>query len=142
REGIELSAGFTAAVNVDMHIGSLDETITVTGASPIVDVQNVAQQRAITRNVIDTIPTGKLFSNLAVLVPGVTVRGSGPSSVGLQDVGGQSGNPVVRISIHGSGTSDQQIAIDGYAAANLSGQGDGVFQMFIDGMIAEYSIET
>jgi hypothetical protein len=142
REEIEISAGFTAAVNAELRVGSIEETVTVTGASPIVDVQNVVQQRVMNREVIDTIPTGKLFSNLAVLVPGMSVRGSGPSSVGLQDVGGQSGNPVVRISIHGGGTSDQQIAIDGYAASNLSGQGDGVFQMFIDGLIEEYTIET
>ncbi|HKA07510.1 MAG TPA: carboxypeptidase-like regulatory domain-containing protein, partial [Gemmataceae bacterium] len=142
REAIEISAGFTAAVNAELRVGSIEETVTVTAASPIVDVQNVAQQRVMNREVIDAIPTGKLFSNLAVLVPGMTVRGSGPSSVGLQDVGGQSGNPVVRIAIHGGGTSDQQVAIDGYAASNLSGQGDGVFQMFIDGLVEEYAIET
>src|SRR3989441_12100545 len=32
REGIELTAGFTATVNADLQVGSLQETITVTGA--------------------------------------------------------------------------------------------------------------
>ena len=49
REGIELSAGFTAAVNAEMKIGGLEETVTVTGASPVVDVQRVAQSRVLTR---------------------------------------------------------------------------------------------
>ncbi|MEQ1575957.1 MAG: carboxypeptidase-like regulatory domain-containing protein, partial [Vicinamibacterales bacterium] len=39
REGIELTGNFTATVNAEMRVGSLEETITVTGASPIVDVQ-------------------------------------------------------------------------------------------------------
>src|ERR671912_201044 len=34
REGIELSAGFTAPLNVNLAVGAISETITVTGASP------------------------------------------------------------------------------------------------------------
>ena len=45
REGIELTASFTATVNADMRVGSLEETITVSGQSPTVDVQNVTQQK-------------------------------------------------------------------------------------------------
>ena len=44
REGIVLTAGFTATVNAEMRVGALEETITVTGASPLVDTQNVQQQ--------------------------------------------------------------------------------------------------
>src|SRR5437660_5201592 len=47
REGIELASGFTATVNADMKVGSLEETITVTGAAPLVDTQNVRQQKAV-----------------------------------------------------------------------------------------------
>src|SRR5258705_7917133 len=41
RDGIELTTGFTANANAEMRVGALEETVTVTGASPIVDVQNV-----------------------------------------------------------------------------------------------------
>src|SRR5712691_1906998 len=54
REGIDLSAGFTANVSVDMPVGSLEETITVTGASPVVDTQNVRSQNVFTRELLDT----------------------------------------------------------------------------------------
>src|SRR4051812_10919206 len=47
RDGVELRAGFTATVNADLQVGSLEETITVTGAAPLVDTQNVRQQTAI-----------------------------------------------------------------------------------------------
>ena len=72
REGLELSASFTATVDAEMRVGSLEETVTVSGQSPLVDVQNVLQQRAMTRDVMDAVPTNKSFTNLAVLIPGIT----------------------------------------------------------------------
>src|SRR5712691_7157684 len=39
REGIELSGTFVATVNGDLKVGALEETITVTGETPVVDVQ-------------------------------------------------------------------------------------------------------
>src|SRR3989441_4642776 len=44
RDGIELTTGFTATVNAELKVGSLEETITVSGASPVVDTQNVRTQ--------------------------------------------------------------------------------------------------
>ena len=40
REGVELTGSFAASINADLKVGSLEETITVTGESPVVDVQN------------------------------------------------------------------------------------------------------
>src|SRR5207249_1032564 len=61
REGIELTTGFTASVDVQLRVGVIAETVTVTGASPLVDVQNVTQQRVATREIIDTMPVAKSF---------------------------------------------------------------------------------
>src|SRR5712691_5846053 len=47
RDGIVLTAGFTAPLNVELRVGSLEETVTVTGASPLVDTQNVKQQTVV-----------------------------------------------------------------------------------------------
>ena len=81
REGIQLTAAFTATVNAEMRVGSLEETITVTGEAPVVDVQNVTQQTVMTRDVIDSIPVGtRSVTALGVLIPGVTTIS--------QDVGG------------------------------------------------------
>src|SRR6476469_375729 len=44
REGIELSGAFNAAINADLKVGGLQETITVTGESPIVDTQSIRRQ--------------------------------------------------------------------------------------------------
>jgi hypothetical protein len=57
REGIELTTGFTATVNADLQVGDVSETITVSGQSPVVDIQNTRQQVVLTRDVIDTGPS-------------------------------------------------------------------------------------
>ena len=64
REGIELTSGFTANVDVQLRVGAISETVTVSGASPLVDVQNTAANRVATREVIDTVPSARTFQGL------------------------------------------------------------------------------
>src|SRR5262245_33713562 len=75
REGIELTTGFTATVNAEMRVGALEETITVTGASPVVDTQNVRTQNVLTRQVLDTLPSNRGTPALAALTVGVSSTG-------------------------------------------------------------------
>ena len=51
REGIELTGSIAAQVNADLRVGALEETITVTGETPIVDVVNVKQQSVLNNEV-------------------------------------------------------------------------------------------
>src|SRR5262249_37723423 len=67
REGIELTGTFVASVSVDLKVGSITETVTVTGESPIVDVQSTQQQRVLGKDVIDALPTGRGTANLGGL---------------------------------------------------------------------------
>lgn len=59
RDGIRLSAAFTATVNVELAVGQLEETVTVSSAAPLVDVRNSVAQSVMTREMLDTIPSGK-----------------------------------------------------------------------------------
>src|SRR6185295_17647610 len=86
REGVELTSGFTAAVNADLKVGQLQETVVVSGASPVVDVQNVRTQQVLSRETLDALPTAKTVSSFANLTLGVT----GYSSPTI-DVGGNKG---------------------------------------------------
>ena len=114
REGIELTAAFTATVNADLRVGALEETLTVTGESPIVDVQSTTRATSLGQDVIDPIPTGRNLQQYAVLLTGVTVQSSLTlNSVGGQDVGGSTGNAYARMSIHGSRGVDQKVYISG-----------------------------
>jgi len=98
REGLELSGAFTATVNADLRVGTVEETITVSGETPIVDIQSTTRQQVLDHAVIDAVPTGRLVQNLGVLLPGVSVSGGLTlNGVGTQDVGGSSGNAVSQL---------------------------------------------
>ncbi len=114
RDGIDLNAGFTATVNGEMKVGSMEETIVVSGQAPVVDTQNVRDARVLTRDIIDTIPTAKSISNLAALVPGMSVLGATTPG---QDVGGTSGEGFQGLQIHGGRRNDQQTLLDGMSVA-------------------------
>ena len=81
RDGIEIPTGFTATVNGDLPVGALEETITVSGAAPLVDTQNVRKQIVASRELLDALPTStKHVNTLVTLTPGFT---------GITDVGGR-----------------------------------------------------
>ena len=115
RDGIELTASFTATVNADLRVGAVEETITVSGEAPIVDVQNVVQQRVMTRDVLDGAPLGtKQAAAVGALIPGVIASS--------QDVGGTQFT-AASISIHGGRSGEMLILFDGMDASNGQGRG-------------------
>ena len=59
REGLELTGSFTVSVNAELRVGALEETVTVTGETPVVDVQNASRQRVFGHDVVDAVPTAK-----------------------------------------------------------------------------------
>lgn len=118
RAGVSLTGGFTATINADLKVGSLEETVVVSGLSPVVDVQNVREQRVLTREVLDAIPTAKALVNLAALVPGVVVAQT--STGAAQDVGGTGGDNFQGMSIHGARRNDQQTLLDGMSVAFMT----------------------
>src|SRR4026209_3010824 len=56
RDGVELPANFTAPVNGELRVGALSETITVAAESPLIDVQSAVQTRAVTPDLIKSVP--------------------------------------------------------------------------------------
>jgi hypothetical protein len=106
RDGIELSGNFAASVNADMKVGAIEETITVTGETPIVDIQSSRSQSIINKDVLDSIPTGRSHNQIVSLIPGVTVAGN--------DVGGSGGIQTPGAGqIHGSSSGDGRLQSDG-----------------------------
>ena len=57
RDGVIVPSNVTVPINAEMKVGSLEETVTVTGQSPVVDVQNVSKMQVMTRDLMDAIPT-------------------------------------------------------------------------------------
>jgi hypothetical protein len=127
REGIELTGTFVATVDVDLRVGALEETVTVTGDSPIVDIQRTTQQRVFDQQVIEQIPVGRSHINMVVLIPGLAAAQPGRGA--LADVGGTNNLQNTTFSIHGGRTSDTRLQLDGVRLGNvLSG---GEFSNFV-----------
>jgi hypothetical protein len=110
REGIDLVSGFTATVNGDMQVGSVSETITVTGASPIVDVQTASTRQVFRDDVLESLPSAQKD---AVQLASLTL-GAMPSSGDRNDVGGDKGSQSTGIAIHGSRGDDGRVSFDGH----------------------------
>src|SRR4029450_5923479 len=79
RDGVELSGSFTAQIDADLSGGGLAETLTVTGASPIVDVQSIRRQTTISNEVLTSIPTARSWAATALLIPGIVTIGGSPA---------------------------------------------------------------
>jgi hypothetical protein len=121
REGIELTGSFTATVNADLRVGTVEETVTVSGETPVVDVQSAKRQQTITDEIIGAIPTARVYHSIMNLVPGVTTSGS-------QDVGGLAGPSVIVFSIHGGRLSEGRLQVDGLSVgAAVGGSGTSFY---------------
>jgi hypothetical protein len=115
REGIVLEANFTAPLNVELRVGDLAETVTVTGESPIVDVQNTQRQETINRTLLDAIPTGRDWTTQGNVLPSV--------QMGRFDVGGNSTTQSGTLVAFGGRGEDASIQVDGINATNAWGEG-------------------
>jgi hypothetical protein len=122
RDGITLTGAFTASVDADLRVGALEETITVTGEAPIVDVQSATRQRVMDTEAISTLPTGRNMFNLGVLIPGISLSTGGLSA---QDVGGALGPETRALSANGSRTEDQRFMMNGVSLSSMIGGGWG-----------------
>jgi hypothetical protein len=119
RAGIELTTNFTAPVNAQLEVGSVEETLTVSGTAPVVDVQNAATRNIISARVLDTIPTGKTMLTIIALTPGMAGNTAG------QDVGGSKGDLMPFFSFHGSAQGDSKLEVNGFNVNNAAASGRG-----------------
>jgi hypothetical protein len=77
RDGIELVGNQTLTIPVDMRVGGIEETITVTGESPVVDVQSAQRQLVMSDELISTIPATRAAGALLNATPGIIVGETG-----------------------------------------------------------------
>ena len=68
---MELTSFITTSLNTEMRVGAVEETVTVTGETPVVDVQNASRQIVLSKDTLNSIPTAGTYNALVVLVPGL-----------------------------------------------------------------------
>jgi hypothetical protein len=111
REGIELTGTFTATINADLKVGSLSETITVSGETPVVDVQSASREITLSTDVVKSIPTVRSYNGIVVIVPGVVTN--------LNDT--VTGTATTQFPIHGGRNNEGRLTIDGLNIGNPPG---------------------
>ena len=134
REGITLPASFTATVNADLPVGQIEEAVTVSGASPIVDVKGSVSQSTMNREVLDTIPTGKDPFAVGQLIAGVTTS--------VPDVAGSRGMQQPTLQVHGSSGNDNVFVVDGIQIQHVAFTGNQTGFYFNDGLMQEITYQT
>ena len=137
REGVVLQVGFTATIDAELAVGGLEETITVTGPTPLVDIQNIQQQAVVTSETLETLPTGvKGLAMVAKVIPGLKSAGA--------DVGGASGlytaQAFSQTTYHGK--SGIKLTVDGMHINNTAGSGGNVSYATNFAMMEEVAVET
>lgn len=120
RDGVELQGNFVATINIDLAVGTLQESVTVSGASPVVDVQSNAKQQVLTRDVLSAVPTAGTIQGLGQLVVGVTLN--------VPDVGGSRAMQQTYFAVRGQGGAQTVVLVDGMMTNGL--MGDGAVQAY------------
>ena len=115
RNDFLLVADFTATVNAELRIGSVEETITVTGQSPLVDVQQTTRRVVLSRELLESVPTGRDVQSIGVSLPAVTA--------GRFDVAGSNALQQGGLAAYGGSGGDLAITIDGLNVLGMSGTG-------------------
>lgn len=72
RQDLHLTVGFVATVDVVMQVGGVEESVTVSGQSPVVDLTSTSASVAFTKEILEAVPRGRDLQNVFAMAPGVT----------------------------------------------------------------------
>jgi hypothetical protein len=122
RDGVELASNFTATISAELKVGAVTETVTVSGQSPVVDVQTNTKAQVLPRDVLDMVPTAHTIQSVGQLITGVTLT--------APDVGGSQAMQQTYFTTHGLGAAQTSLMVDGMIINGL--QGDGAIQTYFN----------
>jgi carboxypeptidase family protein len=136
REDLELVGSSVVTANADLAVGTVEETITVSGATPTVDLASTTRQVSITQEIISSIPSSRTPFALGVLIAGVR------QDIGGRDVGGAVVAEVASLVANGGRTGDQRMMVNGVALSSgiAGGWGGGAVPNATG--TAEYAIDV
>ena len=126
RDELILAADVALPIDAVLSVGSVEETITVSGETPVVDVQQVQRIEVMTRETQEAIPTGRSTWSYALLIPGVKAR--------APDMGGTAGAQQSEMMGRGLDAAHTTVEIDGMMINTLIS--DGRYQAYMNPMMA------
>jgi hypothetical protein len=121
RDAIQLGGSATLTIPIELRVGDLQETITVTGETPVVDVQTVRRETVLDQDVIQSMPGARTVGNLLNATPGLTV-----------DNNGLNATPTMTFfSARGGQTNEGRMTVNGLTVA-AAFNGGGVSSYILD----------
>ena len=133
RSGLELQSNVTLPLSVELKVGAIEETVTVSGASPLVDVQAASRSQVLTRDIIDALPVTRNLQSVGAIVPGVKMN--------RPDVGGSQMMEQIQQSAHGSAPKDITMQVDGMSINST--MNDNIIMPYHDDAVnQEVSVQT
>jgi hypothetical protein len=127
RDAVELPGNTTVPINVELKVGSIEESVTVSGQSPLVDVQNAQRTQVLERGVLDALPSTRNMQTVGAPIVGVKLS--------RPDVGGSQGMEQAYMRTHGADDRHTSMQVDGMTVN--SSMGDGNIQAYNDDALAQ-----
>lgn len=131
RQDLRLTIGFTARVDENMKVGAMEESVTVSGQSPIVDITSTSASIAFTKEILDSVPRGRDLQNVLAMAPGVTQA--------TMDVGGSTLAQRQDVASYGV-KAQPKLQYEGMNIAMGADQNTPIY--FIDNSLEEVQVRT
>lgn len=139
REGVVIVGASSVPVNAQLSIGTLEETVTVSGESPVVDVQTARQQLVLDNEFLQSIPRNQSGWATGMMLPGIVAGGTGN---GGRDVGGSEGDQSMpNLAVHGSSGQDFSTTVEGLIQTDYSSAGSGERNVIILSPLATQEVQ-
>ncbi|HKB13288.1 MAG TPA: TonB-dependent receptor, partial [Vicinamibacterales bacterium] len=114
-EGIQVTVGFNAQVNAVMGISTVQETVTVTGESPIVDTKEVGTKQTFTNELLQSIPSAR--------DPWVILQQTAGIAMDRENVGGNMSGQQSNYVSRGGNPTNNKWSLDGVDITDMSATG-------------------
>jgi hypothetical protein len=131
REGVQLGGAQVITIPVQLQVGALQETVTVTGETPVVDVQSVRRETVLEAEVIESVPGARTVGTLLNATPGLTVDGNGANATPTMTF----------FSARGGQTNEGRMSVNGLTVA-AAFNGGGVSSYILDTVNADETSVT
>src|SRR5262245_28683856 len=122
REGVEVVANTTVPIDAELRVGALEETLTVSGATPVVDLQRAGQSQVLNRQVLDALPSSRNPVLAGIVMPGL--RSTGPN------LGGAGSLISTYLMARGRDNKENSMEIDGLDGRSSRGDGQQPIQNY------------
>jgi hypothetical protein len=120
REGVEVQGSGVIPINVEMRVGALEESITVTGETPLVDTQSTRREMVLNADTLKTLPATRSYGALLTSIPGLMTNTGSTSAMATPDM--------TFFTTHGGRQNEGRVQIDGLpVAASFNGGGVSTF---------------